>query len=525
MLYKHLVALSTVVSIALSGNAQVESRAHYSTNPGDAVGHAGSIVIDGDFSDWSESMIIATCGANDMATAFHGSHENCVVDMYALYAAWDDENLYLAWQMCNTGDTWAREGDGPLTDGGRIGDVPLIVALSVNPASTAMSGKLTNGGYIWRDGPSGVEFTSHVDHLFYMSAKPNSGDPAMFKAVDASGNTDYGKGCTRFASAGIKYDQKFGFHPSHLWRQNTYAEWADAETLLSDPSIIENIYDPECYDNLMAGPVEGLKPHDTKYDTFYEMSIPLKAIGITREWLETYGIGCRVVGTRGESGIDCVPFDPSMVDNVFGQYGKDTSTSHEKDDIDNITYDLASIGHLRDGSVVPPLPDPTPDPEPDPDPTPGPDGGKYNVYFVDSDAANPWAAVHVWLWDSANGNANYTGGVWPGSPMTVADIPGFGAGWSYSFDTDDALVAPMVIFNNGNGGTGNQTDNLVFENNGVYNRSGKVGSCSGIDEVEYVGSESVKIYYNLQGIEVKNPVAGQLYIVVDDADISKVLFK
>ena len=85
MLYKHLVALSTVVSIALSGNAQVESRAHYSTNPGDAVGHAGSIVIDGDFSDWSESMIIATCGANDMATAFHGSHENCVVDMYALY--------------------------------------------------------------------------------------------------------------------------------------------------------------------------------------------------------------------------------------------------------------------------------------------------------------------------------------------------------------------------------------------------------------------------------------------------------
>ena len=109
--------------------------------------------------------------------------------------------------------------------------------------------------------------------------------------------------------------------------------------------------------------------------------------------------------------------------------------------------------------------------------------------------------------------------------MTVADIPEFGAGWSYSFDTDDALVAPMVIFNNGNGGTGNQTDNLVFENNGVYNRSGKVGSCSGIDEVEYVGSESVKIYYNLQGIEVKNPVAGQLYIVVDGADISKVLFK
>ena len=126
------IAAASAATAAAAGDP-VETRAYFSTNPGEAVGRAASITIDGDYSDWSDDMIIATCGANDMATAFKGSHENCVLDLYAVYAAWDDKNLYIAWQMCNTGDTWARPGDGPLTDAGRIGNVPLIVALSVDP--------------------------------------------------------------------------------------------------------------------------------------------------------------------------------------------------------------------------------------------------------------------------------------------------------------------------------------------------------------------------------------------------------
>lgn len=87
------------------------------------------------------------------------------------------------------------------------------------------------------------------------------------------------------------------------------------------------------------------------------------------------------------------------------------------------------------------------------------------MYFVD-DKANPWASVKVWLWDSGNGNTNYTGGSWPGASMPATQIPGFGNGLAYSFDTEDTLVAPMVVFNNGTGG---QTGDLVFKNNGVYN--------------------------------------------------------
>ncbi len=42
--------------------------------------------------------------------------------------------------------------------------------------------------------------------------------------------------------------------------------------------------------------------------------------------------------------MDCVPFDPTMLDNVMGSYSKDDSTSKEKEDTDDITVPLAKIG-------------------------------------------------------------------------------------------------------------------------------------------------------------------------------------
>lgn len=187
------VMLPLAMAAQDSGDRLVETRAFYSTNAGNGVGKAATITIDGEFDDWTEDMIVATCGANDMSTAFKGTHENCVLDLYAVYAAWDDANLYIAWQMCNTGDTWAREGDGPLTDYGRIGNVPLIVALSVDPSSVGLNGKVKDGRHIWGKNECGVEFSSHIDHFFIMSGQGievNAG-AAMFTAIDAQGNTEY----------------------------------------------------------------------------------------------------------------------------------------------------------------------------------------------------------------------------------------------------------------------------------------------------------------------------------------------
>lgn len=453
----------------------VETRAYYSTNANGAVGAPATITIDGKLDDWTEAMQIATCGANDVRTTFNGSHENCVIDLYSLYAAWDDTHVYIAWQCVNTGDTWARPGDGPLTDGGRISDVPMIVALSIDPSKPGMSGKLENGNCIWRDNASsGVTFGSHVDRILYMSAKSNLGAPAIFKAVNAKGDTNYGAGCTTFANCGIKYKHiEGGFLPSHLWRQNTHADWANVGVLLSDSSVVQNIYDPACYDNLEAGPVEGLKPHDHLYDTFYELAIPYSALGITRSWLEENGMGVRVIGSRGESGIDCVPHDPSMVDAVLDSYGKDASTSHEKDDFDHITYALADIAKVRDlSSIAPP---PTPDPEEPGEPdqpgdeptTPDPATGNVNVYLK-ADACN-WTSVNTYIWDAGNANKQYCGN-WPSAPATKVTVDGKQY-WHYALNTTDKLVKPMVIFNNGS----EQSKDLTLTNNGVYTLDGFTG--------------------------------------------------
>lgn len=60
-----------------------------------------------------------------------------------------------------------------------------------------------------------------------------------------------------------------------------------------------------------------------------------------------------LVATRGESALDCVPFDVSMLDNATGDYSADPSTSAEKDDIDVITVPLANVGK---SSITPPPP-------------------------------------------------------------------------------------------------------------------------------------------------------------------------
>ncbi len=339
------VASATFVSASAAGidNSALVSE-YYATNPNGQVGKQGSITIDGDFSDWDTSMLIAKGAAWDVANHYKGAHENCLLDTTALFAAWDSQNLYVAWQMVNTTDTWHREGDGSLSDGGRVLDVPLILALSVDPTSTSMTNKIAGGNNIW-DMKAGVEFTTHVDHLFYMSGKPGLGKPSMFTAVDDQGNTDYSSGCKEFSTIGISYKMAEGNICDSIMGLN-YSE---------DPSDVTNAgadwVDYKTFKGSMG-------THNTKYDSFYEIKIPLSALGIDANYIANNGIGAMLVATRGESGLDCIPFDTTMLDNALDSYGSDPSTSHEKDDVDNITVELARIGKSG-GVITPPATQPT----------------------------------------------------------------------------------------------------------------------------------------------------------------------
>ncbi len=325
----------------------VENRGIYSTNPNNQFGHEATITIDGDPSDWSDDLIIAQGSANDMCTTFKGMHENSVLDCYALFAAWDDSNLYLAWQMVNTNDLWAREGDGPLSDGGRIADVPLVIALSIDPTAK-MTGRLSNGNMLWDK--VDVVYETPVDRIFMMSGKAGQGDPAMFLAADAAGNTSYDAAyCKKYSDNGISYKMGETFGGStHLWYLNAPTDTAD---IYAEGSTWVDLNDPTSYAGLIS------KTHNKKYDSFYEMKIPLATLGIDKEYLTQTGIGAMMIATRGESGIDCLPHDHSMIDDVYGDYIHDKSTSSEKSDSDTIRYQLADIGCRRAGSA--PAPQPT----------------------------------------------------------------------------------------------------------------------------------------------------------------------
>ena len=103
--------------------------------------------------------------------------------------------------------------------------------------------------------------------------------------------------------------------------------------------------------------------------------------------------------------------------------------------------------------------DPTPDPTPDPEPEPTP-GGEITLYYVNKTG---WSAVNAYVWDFATGTPIVA---WSGEPATKLDKTVDGNEvYSYTFDSS---LADRIIFNNGNGGAGNQTQDLTFEASKPY---------------------------------------------------------
>lgn len=344
-----LIAVMIVSCIVVANAADKKLAKYYTTNAGGKVGVKKTITIDGDGSDWSDDMKIAQSGAWDVANHWKGAHENCLIDAAGLYAAWDSSNLYIGMQYVNTTDTWQNAGDASLMDGGKMGDLHLVLALSVDPSSIGLTGKVTNGDYIWGDK---INYNTHVDHLFYMSTKAGSGVPGHFTVSDASGNSDYTAHCGNFKNEGIEYKMYDGNVGSTIWGLNDSQKTDD---VFSDDS---NWVDYKTF--------KGSKGvHNTKYDSFYEIKIPFAAIGITESQLTSKGIGAMTLCGRGESALDSCPFDVSMLDNVKGDYAQDPSTSHEKDDVDEITAPLACIGKFSGSTPINPEPGTQPDSQDD----------------------------------------------------------------------------------------------------------------------------------------------------------------
>ncbi len=104
------------------------------------LGKHKTISVDGDLSDWDSSMIIAQGVANDDPRVYMPSsmHEQ-PWDAYALYSAWDDDNLYFLIELANTTYITSPEDNFAASNEARPwrNSIPMYLALSIDPAKQA----------------------------------------------------------------------------------------------------------------------------------------------------------------------------------------------------------------------------------------------------------------------------------------------------------------------------------------------------------------------------------------------------
>ena len=297
----------------------------YATNPSNQMGKNKTIKSAADFDD---SMIIAQGVANDDPRIFRGSHEGPVYDTYALYGAWDDENIYLGWQFTNVTDVVEPAQGYPCSDNGKPtnGDIPQILAFNTGKGVTG-DGTMDDGTKIWN---LKIAYDTPIDAMMCFSSKSGVGKPSVF-TTNAQGEFSYEKAyCTGFKAAGVSFTTEDGFIGKSMVgiKANGYQGYVPAN-LWDDSS--------DWVDFLNEG-------HKTSMDTFYTMTIPMSALNVTKDDIEQNGIGVMHITTFGESGTGSLPMDKSMVDNATEPYSADDSTTAEKEDIDTITVPLARLG-------------------------------------------------------------------------------------------------------------------------------------------------------------------------------------
>ncbi len=304
---------------------------YFATNPNGQVGKQTSITIDGNISDWDSTMLIAQGVANDDPRVYRpNSMYEIAIDDYALYAAWDNENLYLMWEMANVQDAVAPNDDYPLSQGNLwINNLPVFLYLSTDP-SIEGNGATTTDATVWN---SGITLDAHIDTVVAFSTNGSNG-PFVYRA-DEDGK--------------LVYDDTI--------HSTIKLDWGNS-------TISKNLYGINegygHYNNRLPGDVldessdwidyYASSKHKKSLDMFYEMSIPLELLGLSASDLTAQGIGVMKVSTFGTSGMNCLPADPSMWDNADKPYTVQEPNSHEKEDADHITVPLARIGKLLSSS-------------------------------------------------------------------------------------------------------------------------------------------------------------------------------
>lgn len=134
-----------------------------------------------------------------------------------------------------------------------------------------------------------------------------------------------------------------------------------------------------------------------------------------------------------------------------------------------------------------------------------------HAYFINTPG---WSNVMCWAW---NDSENFTGGDWPGVQCTKLTIKGDNGEdiWEWKYTGTSTGTPSGIIFNNGSGGTGNQTDDFTFTNGQYYNYNGSTStpkSATGIGNVFFLMDRPTPVY---------NTIGVRVAVLQSPADISR----
>ena len=335
---------------------------YYWTNKDGAVGIEKTI---SSWDDWTEDMRIAQCAAYDDPRTWRGNHE-IPYDAYALYAAYDNTNLYIMVELTNAADRAKfmyydyAASDNAWWDNR---DTPLGLAINTGKTAKVANGPvLDTGDVIWGSAIGGINFNDAggMNYILYHSSKygysehkgtfVSVGTPGFFKLKESTGTFSYdpsycltvNKG-TEKGTSGIDIKYKRNLQVSkNVWCENSPAAEKDPENQNRASSLHQTGEDLMASTNYIdLGTKSALE-----LDMSYWYTIPLSTLGIDKNYLTTKGISIRQLTTNGGSLMDCIPWDPCMVDIAAEECSDDKSTSAEKRDVDEIKTSQARIGHL-----------------------------------------------------------------------------------------------------------------------------------------------------------------------------------
>ena len=291
---------------------------HYATNPNNQKGVYKTITS---MRDWTSDMIIAQGAANDDPKSFYGNHE-IPTDLYALYAAYDDQNLYLMIEMPNlNGHEVGSEYDYTA-----LQSIPMGIGIRTGQRISG-NGLMADGNTVWHN-QAFYEIKEGIDTLLMFTPNLVKGKGILYK-TNSEGKFTYDAGANgyemTFEEAGITSVVE------HASKSANY--WGFADNKGKDSTF----YLEDGYTDLLVQ-----NPQASGH--LYQLTIPLESLDVTRDFIKSKGIGVMVFTTMGQSMMDALPWTPNLVDNANLPFSFDNSTTYEKEDFDIYEVSLAEIG-------------------------------------------------------------------------------------------------------------------------------------------------------------------------------------